>query len=578
MKHAKKTFKPILTMLQMGLAIFVCSWGFAQAGHISGSVMEPSNNMGIQGAFITVKDAGNGTLAGIGTTDVLGKYSVIVPSLGNYTLLVSRLGYENMTAPAVIELSDMAPSRTTNFSMSRNAWSKEIDKQAAPAMSWKTGEGKSYVIPAFEIPVFLLLLNLYDRQTDPNATEPSGEKTYSTNWSTFRNHVLHGKWVIDRDSFAMNQFGHPYQGSVFHGFARSAGLNYWESVLYDNAGSLLWKMGGETGNPSLNDMITTGQAGSFLGEVLFRMANLVLEGDGDGNRPGFWRKLGATMLSPSAGFNRFAYGDRFKPVFPSNDPSLRWRLQLGESLKSDQNDQGFTSTVHRNVAALDYSMDYGLPGKPGYSYDRPFDYFQFELTTLGNKSNPVDNIMIRGLLLGKDYEVGNSYQGIWGLYGGYDYISPYIFRVSSTSLSLGTTYQWSPSRALTLQGSVLGGMGYAAGGNATPAGERDYHYGIGPQALLAFRLLFGERAMFDMTGRTYYLNGSGSNDPGGRETIRRLNTGFTVRIYGRHALGFQYILSSRDVRYPDRPDSHQTVGTAAIVYNLLGYAGFGAIK
>jgi hypothetical protein len=223
-------------------------------------------------------------------------------------------------------------------------------------------------------------------------------------------------------------------------------------------------------------------------------------------------------------------------------------------------------------------MAYGLPGKPGYTYSRPFDYFHFELTTLGNRSNPVDNIMIRGLLLGTDYEAGDSYHGIWGLYGGYDYISPYIFRVSSTSVSLGTTYQWRLSPAVALQGSALGGVGYAAAGNVTPVGDRDYHYGVGPQALLALRLILGDRAMFDLTGRKYYLNGAGGNDPGGRETIGRLNMGFTVRIYDRQSLGIQYIASSRDARYPDRADSHQTVGTFALVYTLLGNTAFGVVK
>ena len=54
--------------------------------------------------------------------------------------------------------------------------------------------------------------------------------------------------------------------------------------------------------------------------------------------------------------------------------------------------------------------------------------------------------------------------------------------------------------------------------------------------------------------------------------------GFTVRIYGRHALGIQYIASIRDAKYPDRADSHQTVGTVSLVYTLLGNAWFGAVE
>ena len=186
--------------------------------------------------------------------------------------------------------------------------------------------------------------------------------------------------------------------------------------------------------------------------------------------------------------------------------------------------------------------------------------------------------MVRGLLLGKDYEVGNSFRGIWGLYGGYDYMSPHIFRVSSTSVSLGTTYQWWLSPAVALQGSALGGVGYAAAGDVTPVGERDYHYGVAPQGLLALRLIFGDRAMFDVTGRAYYLSGIGGDDPGGRENIGRVSTGLTVRLHGRHALGIQYIASGRDAQYPDRADSHQTSGTVALVYTLLGTPGFGAVE
>jgi hypothetical protein len=584
MKRARKTFKVILTVLFVGGVISVSSLAFAQGGGISGSVKDLSNNQGIQGVIITVKDVNIGTLAGTGTTDALGNYSVGIPALGNYTLIASKPGYINMSAPDVMELSDMTPNRTVNISMGSKALLNEKPEETAQTLSWETGTGKSYLIPALEIPGFILLLNGYDRLAYPN--EMTGEKkTYNTNWSTFRNHVVHGPWGIDQDAFAMNQFNHPYQGSMYHGFARSAGLNYWESLLYDNAGSFLWETYGENTNPSINDQIASGIGGSFFGEALFRMAGLVLEGDG--GKPGFWRELSAAMISPPTGFNRYAFGNRFKPVFPSNDPAIFWRLRLGASMNLHLTEQGVASTINKNEATGDFILAYGLPGKPGYSYTRPFDYFHFELTTLGNRDNPFENIMIRGLLLGKDYEVGNSYSGIWGLYGGYDYISPHIFRVSSTSASLGTTYQWWLARAIALQGSVLGGVGYAAAGNDTQpvpnkdtpeVDVRDYHYGIAPQGLLALRLLFGDWAMFDLTGRAYYITGMGSDDPGGKESIDRLNMGFTVRIYDRHALGIEYIASIRDAQFPNRSDIHQSTGTVRLVYTWLGDAKFGVVE
>jgi hypothetical protein len=465
-------------------------------------------------------------------------------------------------------------NRTVNISMDGKLL-KEKPVPTKQILSWETGTGKSYLIPALEIPAFIVLLNVYDRLAYPNDME-DGKKVYETNLSTFWDHVVHGPWGIDTDAFAMNQFAHPYQGSMYHGFARSAGLNYWESLLYTNIGSFLWETGGETTHPSVNDQIASGIGGSFFGEALFRMASLLLEGEGE--KPGLWREIGATVLSPPTGINRLAFGERFRSVYPSRDPATFWRLRLGASLNQDTYDQSSASNIKQTEATLDFSMAYGLPGKPGYNYSRPFDYFHFEFTSVSTADNPFDNIMIRGLLLGKKYEAGKDYRGIWGLYGGYDYISPHVFRVSSTSVSLGTTFQWWLSQAIALQGSVLGGVGYAAAGNVTQVGLRDYHYGVAPQGLLSLRLIFGDRAMIDLTGRAYYLSGVGGDDPGGNENIDRLNMGFTYRIYGRHALGIQYITSLRDAQYPDRANSHQTTGTVSLVYTLLGGDGFGAVE
>jgi hypothetical protein len=573
MKRRKIAFKAIMVMLFAGGLIAVSSWAFAQ-GSITGSVWDLSNNRGIQGVIITVKDVRTGALAGTGITDALGGYSVGVPSPGNYILLASKLGYD-MRALDVIEFSDMTPNRTVNIAMGEKGGLKYKPEVPTPTLNWDTGAGKSYLIPALEIPAFILALNGYSRLTRPNAEE-DGKKVYSVTLSTFRDHLVHGPWGFDKDAFEVNQLMHPYQGSMYYGFARSAGLSFWESSAYTFAGSFLWETGGETTSPSVNDQIASGIAGAFFGEALFRMSSLLLEGGGE--KPGFWRELGAAVLSPPTGFNRLVFGERFAPVFPSYDPAIFWRLRFGVFLNNRLYDQSGLSPVGRKDASMDFSMAYGLPGKPGYSYTRPFDYFHFEVMAVSNADNPLEDVMIRGLLFGNKYEAGDSYRGVWGLYAGYDYISPQIFRVSSTAASLGTTFQWWLAKAVALQGSVLGGVGYGASGNIAGSGERDYHYGIAPQGLLALRLILGDRAMLDATGRGYYISGLGSTERGGSETILRLNGGLTVRLYGRHALGIQYLASSRDANYPDRANSHQTVGTFSLVYTLLGDTRFGAVE
>ncbi|MBP2673906.1 MAG: hypothetical protein H6Q84_746, partial [Deltaproteobacteria bacterium] len=379
---------------------------------------------------------------------------------------------------------------------------------------------------------------------------------------------------FDGDDFQVNQLQHPYQGSVYQGFARSAGLGFWESSIYTFLGSYVWEIAGETTRPSINDQVASGIGGSLLGEPLFRLSSLVLEDGGD--HPGFWRELGAALLSPPTGFNRLVYGDRFKGVFPSHNPATFTRLRLGASLTKSVSGPS-TEEVDESEVTADYSVSYGLPGKNGYTYDRPFDYFHFEFTAVSS-NNLFENIMTRGLLLGKKYEAGEDYRGVWGLYGSYDYVSPQVFRVSSTALSLGTTGQWWLTRAVALQGSALGGVGYGASGTVQPSEERDYHYGGTGQGLLAARLIFGDKAMLDFTAREYYISSIGATQTDGSELIFRGNASFTVSVYKRHALGIQYVTSRRDAHSPGTPGTHQTVGTWSIAYNFLGDSRFGAVE
>jgi len=438
-----------------------------------------------------------------------------------------------------------------------------------PVLNWETGAGRSYVIPGLEIVGFLILLNQFDR----HFSEP--EDVYRTGTNSIWHNLTDAKWVIDSDPFSTNQFLHPYQGSIYYGFARSAGLNFWESFLYAEAGSFLWEIGGETGPPSINDQITTPIAGSFLGEPLFRMASLLLE-TGDGSKPGFWRELGAAVISPPTGFNRLVFGDRFDPIFPSHDPAVFMRFQLGYSLSTSLTGPAVSEDFQPHQAIGDFSIAYGLPGKPGYHYTRPFDYFHFEFTAAS--ANIFENIMVRGLLIGTDYESGDTYRGVWGLFGSYDYISPQTFRVSSSALSLGTTAQWWLSQAVALQGTALGGVGYGAAGTIHGSGERDYHYGLTPQGLLALRLILGNRASFDMTLLEYYVSGTFSTEDRGSETIFRGDAAATLRVYKHNAISLKYIASTRDAHYPDIPNTHQAVGTVILAYTFLSDFKFGAVE
>ena len=422
----------------------------------------------------------------------------------------------------------------------------------------------NHFVPILDILAFDYLVNRAGHQFVDTGT-------YDVSLSTIRRN-LKSPWVLDNDPFSTNQFLHPYQGATYHGFARSAGLGYWQSMGYTFAGSLLWEIAGETSLPSRNDQITTGIGGSFLGEPLFRLANLVR---GRSQRPGFWRELSAAIVSPSTGFNRLAYGQRFRTVYPDHDPAIFGRVQFG-AMRTSSVRKDPTQPLARNETVADLSIDYGLPGRADYSYRRPFDYFNFQFTT--TTGSRFETISSRGLLVGKDFGEGVSpYRGVWGLYGTYDYVFPQIFRVSSTALALGTTLQRRITESSALQATVLAGVGYGAAGTISGS-DRGYHYGLTPQMAAVARYIPGDRAALDLTFRDFYVSRIASTKQGGSEHISRADAQITFRFLGPNAASIRYIWSRRSASVPEPlGDFIQSRGAVGLFYTYLGGTRFGVV-
>ncbi len=488
--------------------------------------------------------------------------------LKNVTLLIYTLIFNLgvlYTSSSYVYAAEPATRINTKSEIATDA--TQITKENEPENKLNDNAletNKSYWIPAAEIVGFDFLLNQFNRRY-------FGTSNYKSNFSSIKRN-LRSSWVEDRNSFEVNQLGHPYQGSMYHGFARASGLNYWESLGYTFAGSAFWEIAGEATPPSKNDMITTVLSGTFLGEALFRMSNIVLEKGG--SKPSVWRELGAATISPPVGFNRYAFGERFDAIFGRNDAVYYSRAQLGVS-NTLQSDRGTSrKDIKENDAELEFSMDYGLPGQPGYNYTRPFDYFVFQ--GAASSANVLENVLVRGLLFGTDYQVGNNYRGIWGLYGSYDYISPQTFRVSSSALSLGTTGQLWLSESVALQGSILGGIGYAAVGTLNSNDDPDYRFGVVPQGLLALRLIMGNKASIDFTGREYFASDVGDSNQQGHDNILQSDLALTYRVQKRHAISLKYQWNQRDTSFRNLDDRKLSTGTIGIFYTFLGGDGFGA--
>ena len=421
---------------------------------------------------------------------------------------------------------------------------------------------KSYVLPVVEIVAMDVAVNLGGRVLiDP--------ASFAVTPGSIRRN-LRGPWVVDDDPFELNQFGHPYQGAMYHGIARSNGLSYWPSVAYTFAASALWEIAGETKPPSRNDQIASGIAGSFLGEPLFRISRLLLDRAPHG--AGAWRTLAAVLAAPPAGINHSLFGDPAGTPASDTVSFSDIRVQLGAVARAAGRSRS-VSSLARNRPHLALSMDHGYPGSAAYRHVRPFDYFRIESRI---STDGLEQLSTRGLLAGTDYGAGRL-GGIWGLYGTYDYFAPDEFHFSSTAISVGTTLQAWMSESVVVQGSGMVGGGYAAAHSVERTDGRTSHYGVAPQALANVRLIAGLRSALELTAREYFVSTAGGFGTGQRDRIFVGDASFVVRLQRRHALGLTYQLADRStdsLTLPDRRRS-QSVG---VFYTFLGSGGFGVAR
>ena len=421
------------------------------------------------------------------------------------------------------------------------------------------------VLPIVEIVGMDALINAAGRRG------PEGD-AYKVTGDSIRTNV-DGQWIIDNDPFAVNQMMHPYQGAMYHNIARSSGLNYWQSLAYTFAGSVMWELAGETTTPALNDQLASGVAGTFLGESLFRMANLLV--DRSHGHVGFGRGLLVALVSPPTGLNRVAFGKRFDGVMETHDPAYDLRIGIG-ARGTSQNTPGPSLELAGRQAVADVMIEYGLPGKSGYTYTRPFDYFRLDVRS--SSGTPVERLTSHGAIAGRRYELGPGGGGVMGVYGVYDYLSPQFFRVSTTAVSFGTTAERWLGESVLMQLTALGGVGYAAVSTTNGTSDRDYHYGMTPQAVETLRMVMGRHLSFDVSARQYFVTGIAGFDTSGTDTVLDASASGTVKVYRRNAVTVRYETTRRTAEFPGFGPQKQSVSTVSVLYTILGPQRLGAVN
>ncbi|ATB27321.1 DUF3943 domain-containing protein [Melittangium boletus] len=402
---------------------------------------------------------------------------------------------------------------------------------------------RDYVVPALEgIAVNLGIFTFHNLLTlEPFAL---------ISWDTVSSH-FDGRngWTFDVDNFIVNQFAHPYHGSIAFAAARSSGVPFWQSGLYTVASSLMWEYFAENEAPAINDQITTTLGGIFLGEVLHRTYRVIIPDSGGRVSP--LRRLTGVLISPASSLNDWFFGGEVSPGDIDPAPPLFFTLTPGVSLMTrlrEQTDNGPILVLDQGAqVSLSAELTYGALGDPQWRYRRPFSYFDAS-ASITIPGTIMGDLYIRGLAVGAQYGGASSrVHGLWGLFGLYDFGANNIVRVSSVGVGLGTTLQVYLGRGVYLQGSaIVAGLGFAAAGSLGLESKlvRDYHIGPGVAGILEAKFSRRGLGMLRMRSRQWQVNGVYSA-PRGFEAITYVTWDGRVSVGRNLAVGLEIPVSLR---------------------------------
>jgi len=319
--------------------------------------------------------------------------------------------------------------------------------------------------------------------------------------------------VWDNDNISTNLFWHPYAGGLYFNAARVNGINFWQSIPYAFAGSLMWEYFGETELPSINDIIATPIGGIAFGEITHRISNLLIDNSKRG-RQRVGREILAGIISPMDGVNRLINGDS-------------WRYQAADENKFRQPFILDFSVFSRIMEDVDgnrgsYNLALGMRmvyGKPFIDEKRkPYDYFSFDISVnLSGEQPLIPQASITGLIWGREWE-NKSHSYLFGVFQHFDYYDadplvadghrPYEF-AEAASFGLGLLYKYQrdenkPHRfsgAFYANAVLLG----ASESDYYFVDQRDYNLGNGYSIKLSGTLLLGKRWIFSLGAKYFQI-------------------------------------------------------------------------
>lgn len=403
---------------------------------------------------------------------------------------------------------------------------------------------KNYWLPAVEIIGLNFGVWGYHRYL-------SGENWSNINWETIKYNLKYG-FVWDDDGYLTNQFWHPFHGANYYNAARSNGLGFWESAPYAFFGSLMWEYLMENQQPSYNDIVNTPVTGITLGEISFRVSNLIIDESTIGFER-FLREFSSTLVDPMQGLNRMIRGDMWRAGASPEQQDFGILISLGaHNVFFDNTFNKSKSYVHLGVD-LNYGKQFAIS-----THKKPFDYFTVHTDVNVGPGDNIVGVFASGVLWDNRIQLFDNSKNILGIYKEIDILINTIYKLSATSV----TGQMINTIPLSSKLSMINHIGVSAilmgATNSQYASEfgKDYNIGPGASAKIGIKFSLKDYGNIYANFKRYWIHTlSGAES---EEFVGLLNTGISLDIYNNTELGLNFLLYERYGHYKNFPDSHNS--------------------
>ncbi len=359
----------------------------------------------------------------------------------------------------------------------------------------------------------------------------------------------------DGDNFEGNMFAHPFHGTIYYNLSRSSGYSFWASYGVAALGSLQWEFFMENTPPAFNDWIMTPVGGSLIGEVFYRLSNLIIDESTSGSER-FWRELGAGIFNPGRLFNRLISGRTSRIASNNLYEKEPVSFNLGLGMNNVADGTNFENGEKNLILAFDFH--YGDPfGKKTF---KPFDTFRLYIEFNFWRQPFLGRFRLYGILAGKRISIEGGGKLVYGIFGHFDYLRTDLYQVGGVSIGGGLLFRTPRSNDLEFifSGHLAALPMGAANSEYAESFEVEYldevkNYNMGPGAhskveaaikanWFALKLNYSSWWIHTATGAL------------GDEFIHILAPKLTFFLNDVLSLGLIYLLFHRSGVYDDFPD------------------------